>query len=164
MANYIGVRVISIIALIILFITMVLCFVVMNKLDRERFPTLYNIALGSGVATLIIFVACIISAIVLAYKSYISYTTAAFVIGILFGIIILIVGVLMAYISYNLATSPSYNSSIPDDVSALTYAMANACVGIATATLMLFGGILIFLGGTTLLCPTVVKEMVDLKK
>jgi len=149
-----GQIVFGVVVAIILLIVTILSFVFYSKIDKTRYSKLKNGVMGASIAALLVFVIAIVMFIVVAVKSKseINYGSWSLGLGIIFGVVILVVGIIDIWATYSIVTDDVYTPTNKDDKSALVFGLASGGLAIAAAAMLMvvgiFAGFMMYSGET----------------
>ena len=154
-----GQIVFGVVVAIILLIVTILSFVFYSKIDKTRYSKLKNGVMGASIAALLVFVIAIVMFIVVAVKSKseINYGSWSLGLGIIFGVVILVVGIIDIWATYSIVTAPLYTPTNEADKSALVFGLASGGLAIAAAAMLMVVGIFVgfmMYGGETYVVAT----------
>lgn len=131
----------AVVVTILLFSVIVLGFVFYSKISNTRYGYQKKVVMGASIAALIVFFFAIFFFILAAVKMKdFQYGTWAVWLGIFFGVILMIVGIVYIWTTYSIVTNALYSPTNSDDISALVYGLASGGLAIAVSAVMILMG------------------------
>lgn len=135
--------------LAVLLVLSILCFVMLSKIDRNRFATLWNITLGSGIAAGFIFILGLILIFFFNRKPG-SYSGTNIALSVIATLVIALVAVLMTIVTYQFITDGSYNPNNSSDKSVVLYGLVIVGLSFFSIASIILVSVLI---GSSCKCP-----------
>lgn len=129
---------VSIFIFVILFIMIVMCFIMESNLDRVKFPTIRKMAMGVGIAMILVWIIAI--GIIGLYSRYVKdkEINITNIVSIFLSFVILVSTAVMMVALYNLVTNDNYSGGNKHDQNAFVYGLIAVALGIMSFTVIIF--------------------------
>lgn len=116
----------------------VMCFIMESNLDRVKFPTIRKMAMGVGIAMILVWIIAI--GIIGLYSRYVKdkEINITNIVSIFLSFVILVSTAVMMVALYNLVTNDNYSGGNKHDQNAFVYGLIAVALGIMSFTVIIF--------------------------